>query len=182
MAPRYADLARATQQRTGIPTILLDGALADIPHSIRILGGILHREGRAETLATFAEAVLALPRAQRHPRVVYARGADGLTVAGPGTDVTAVFTRLGWEVLAPDGNGTFRPSSIAAIAALDPDVLIFSDPAMREAVVHGDAWRAVRAVREGHALVAPALPFGWVEGRPRSTACSGSRGWAAEIR
>jgi iron complex transport system substrate-binding protein len=166
VSPRYSDLAKATQQRTGIPTILLDGALADIPHAIRTLGGILHREGRAETLATFAEAVLALPPTQRHPRVVYARGADGLTVAAPGTDVMAVFTRLGWEVLAPDGNGAFRPSSIAAIAALDPGVLIFSDPAMREAVVHGDAWRAVRAVREGHALVAPALPFGWVEEPP----------------
>ena len=70
-----------------------------------------------------------------HPRVLYARGADGLTVAAPGTDVTAVFTRLGWQVLAPDGEGTFRTSSIEAIQALDPDVLIFSDPAMRDTLV-----------------------------------------------
>ena len=31
VSPRYADLAQATQQRTGIPTILLDGSLAKIP-------------------------------------------------------------------------------------------------------------------------------------------------------
>jgi iron complex transport system substrate-binding protein len=167
VSSRYADLARATQQKTGVPTILLDGALAEIPHVLRTLGGILHREGRAETLAMFAEAVLTLPATQSaHPRVVYARGADGLMVAAPGTDVTEVFTRLGWQVVAPDGSGTFRPSSIDAIRALDPDMLIFSDPAMRDVVVHVDAWRAVRAVREGHALVAPSAPFGWLEEPP----------------
>jgi len=167
ISPRYADLARTTQQQTGIPTILLDGSLTEIPHVVRLLGGILHREGRAETLANFAEALLALPTApSTHPRLVYARGADGLTVAAPGTDVTGVFTHLGWQVLAPDGNGTFRPSSIDAIRALDPDMLIFSDPAMRETILHDDAWRTVRAVREGHALVAPSQPFGWLEEPP----------------
>src|ERR1019366_3530066 len=148
VSPRYADLAKTTQQRTGIPTILLDGSLAETPHVVRVLGDILHREGRAETLATFAEALLALPvTPNTHKRVVYARGADGLTVAAPGTDVTEVFTRLGWQVLAPDGSGPFRSSNIEAIHALDPDIVIFSDPAMRDGVMHDDAWRAVRAVR-----------------------------------
>jgi iron complex transport system substrate-binding protein len=167
VSPRYTGLAQTTQQRTGVPTILLDGSLAEIPRVIRLLGGILHREGRAETLASFAEALLALPVAQTaHPRVLYARGADGLMVAAPGTDVTEVFTRLGWQVVAPDGEGPFRQSSIEAIRALDPDILNFSDPAMRDAVMHANAWRAVRAVRDGHVSVAPSLPFGWLEEPP----------------
>jgi iron complex transport system substrate-binding protein len=167
LSPRYADLARTTQEKTGVPTILLDGSLTEIPHVVRLLGGILHRQGRAETLATFAEALLAMPATQAvHPRVLYARGADGLTVAAPGTDVTEVFARLGWQVLAPDGQGTFRRSSIDAIRVLDPDILIFSDPAMRDAVMHDDAWRTVRAVRAAHVLVAPGLPFGWIEEPP----------------
>jgi len=167
VSSRYADLARTTQQQTGIPTILLDGSLTEIPHVLRLLGGVLHREGRAETLANVAEALLVLPATHNtHPRVVYARGADGLTVAAPDTDVTEVFTRLGWQVLAPAGNGTFRQSSIDAIRALDPDMLIFSDPAMRETLMRDVAWRAVRAVRDGHALVAPSLPFGWLEEPP----------------
>jgi iron complex transport system substrate-binding protein len=167
ISPRYADLARTMQQRTGIPTILLDGSLTEIPRVVRLLGATLHREGRAETLANFAEALLVLPAASgAHPRVVYARGADGLTVAAPGTDVTEVFTHLGWQVLAPGGSGTFRSANIDAIRTLDPDLLIFSDPAMRVTILHDDAWRAVRAVREGHALVAPSLPFGWLEEPP----------------
>jgi iron complex transport system substrate-binding protein len=166
VSPRYADLAQATQERTGIPTLLLDGALDKIPETVRRLGAVLHKEDRAETLARFAEALLSLPAPTARRRVLYARGADGLTVAAPGTDVTAVFARLGWQVLAPDGEGTFRASSIEAIRALDPDVLIFSDPAMRETLSHSDAWKTVRAVRDGHALVSPALPFGWVEEPP----------------
>ena len=167
VSPRYADLAQKTQQRTGIPTILLDGSLSEIPHVFRTLGAILHREERAETLATFAEALLALPATPNtHPRVLYARGADGLTVAAPGTDVTEVFTHLGWQVLAPDGQGSFRTSSIDAIRTLDPDILIFSDPAMQNTVMHDAAWRTVRAVREAHVFVDPGLPFGWVEEPP----------------
>jgi iron complex transport system substrate-binding protein len=166
VSPRYAELAQATQERTGIPTLLLDGALDKIPETFRRLGAVLHRAERAETLARFAEALLSLPASTTHPRVLYARGADGLTVAAPGTDVTAVFTRLGWQVLAPDGEGTFRTSSIEAIRALDPDLLIFSDPAMRDTLARADAWKTVRAVRDGHAMVSPALPFGWIEEPP----------------
>jgi iron complex transport system substrate-binding protein len=167
VSPRYFDLAEKTQQRTGIPTLLFNGALDQIPRVMREVGTILHREARAETLAVFAEALLMLPEEQAtHPKVLYARGTDGLTVTAPDTDVTEVFTRLGWKVLAPDGQGTFRTSSVEAINALDPDILIFSDPAMRETLAHNDAWKTVRAVREGHVHVAPAQPFGWVEEPP----------------
>jgi iron complex transport system substrate-binding protein len=166
VSPRYAELAQATQDHTGTPTLLLDGALARIPETFRKLGAILHREDRAETLARFAEAVLSLPAATTHPRVLYARGADGLMVAAPGTDVTEVFTRLGWQVVAPEGQGTFRPSSVEAIGVLDPDLLIFSDPAMHATLAQSAAWKTVRAVREGHATVSPSLPFGWVEEPP----------------
>jgi iron complex transport system substrate-binding protein len=166
VSPRYADLAQATQQRTGIPTILLDGSLTKIPDVMRTLGHILHREDRAETLARLAEALLALPVPTGHPKMLYARANDGLTAAAPDTDVTEVFTRLGWKVIAPEGKGTFRATSIEAIRTLDPDMLIFSDPAMRETVEKSAAWKTVRAVREGRALVAPSLPFGWVEEPP----------------
>jgi iron complex transport system substrate-binding protein len=166
VSPRYADVARATQQRTGIPTILLDGDMAKIPDTLRKLGVILHREGRAEVLARFAEALLALPVPAAHPKVLYARGADGLTVAAPDTDVTEVFKRLGWQVVAPSGQGTFRSSSIDAIRTLDPDMLVFADPAMRETIAQSEAWKTVRAVREGHVLISPSLPFGWVEEPP----------------
>lgn len=167
VSPRYADLARATQQRTGIPTILLDGSLAQIPQAFRMLGVALHREDRAEVLANFAAALLALPTpGGKNPRVLCARGPDGRTVLAPDTDLTEVFARLGWQVVAPAGQGPFRGASMDDIRALDPDILVFSDPAMRQTLAQSDAWRALRAVRDGHAFIAPSLPFGWVEEPP----------------
>jgi iron complex transport system substrate-binding protein len=77
-----------------------------------------------------------------------------------------VFTRLGWRVVAPDGQGTFRTADIAAIRALDPDRLVFADPAMGAVVAGSADWQTVRAVRQGHVLVAPSLPFGWIEEPP----------------
>jgi iron complex transport system substrate-binding protein len=166
VGPRYVQTAVNTQQNTGIPTLLLDGKLTMIPAVLRTLGNALHREDRAETLARLSEAILALPDTPA-PRgtVVYARGADGLAVAAPGTGATEVFALLGWKVLAPDGQGTFRHARVEDILALDPDLLVFADPAMR-ATVGSEPWRSLRAVREHHVLIAPSLPFGWVDGPP----------------
>ena len=102
-------------QKTGIPTLLFSGSLDNIPRVVREVGALLHREARAETVAAYAEAILALPVKPfaawvgAHPRVLYARGADGLTVTAPNTDVTEVFhASAGWQVMiAPNGQGTF---------------------------------------------------------------------------
>ena len=167
VSSRYSELARATERRTGIPTILLDGSLGNIPSAFRTLGAVLHRQARAEQLARFAEALLNLAtHPDTTPRVLSARGADGLTVDAPDTDVTEVFTHLGWRVVAPPGRGTFRLASMSELRALNPDILVFSDPAMTNTLGRSGEWQSLQAVREGRALVAPALPFGWTDEPP----------------
>jgi iron complex transport system substrate-binding protein len=167
IAPRYVDLAKATQQHTGIPTVLLDGSLAEVPRVFRQLGSILHREKRAETLANFTEALLALPkRPGASLRVVCARGSDGLILVAPGTDLAETFTRAGWQLVAPPGQGQSRQASLDDIRELDPDAIVFTDPAMRATITQSEAWRALRAVRDGRAFVAPDMPFGWLDEPP----------------
>jgi iron complex transport system substrate-binding protein len=132
-----------------------------------VLGNVLHREERAETLARFSEALLALPqRPATSLRVVCARGLDALTVVVPGSDLAETFARAGWQIVAPKGEGPSRAATMADIRALDPDVIVFTDPAMRTALAESKAWRSQRAVREGHAFVAPSLPFGWIDEPP----------------
>jgi iron complex transport system substrate-binding protein len=167
VSPRYADLAKSTQQRTGIPTLLLDGSLSEIPHVVRLLGSILHREQRAKILARFSEALLASPQRPATPlRVICARGPDGLTEVAPGSDLVETFAHAGWQIVAPEGKRPSRQATLADIRALDPDVIVFTDPAMRSTLAEAESWRSLRAVREGHALVAPSLPFGWVDEPP----------------
>jgi iron complex transport system substrate-binding protein len=166
VSPRYKQLAEDTQKKTGIPTLLFDGALDQIPSVARSLGLILHQAEQAEAVARVAEAILALPvPAESHPSVYYARGADGLQATAPNTDVTAIFARLGWRVVAPDGTGTFRPTTVDTIRTLDPDIIILADPEAKDVLAKAP-WTGLRAVRESHAYVAPREPFGWIEEPP----------------
>ncbi len=170
VSPRYVALDEGIQARTGVPTILLDGSLSRAPETLVALGAVLHREARAALLARVARQVLdAVPRtAGKSTTVVVARGADGLDVAAPGTGATEVFAVLGWTVLAPPGEGPIRHApGVGAIAALDPDVVVFQDQGMRGVVASNPSWRALRAVRDGRSFVAPSLPFGWF-GEPPS--------------
>jgi iron complex transport system substrate-binding protein len=167
ISPRYAQLIEAVQTKTGIPAALVDGALPKTPQVLRALGVALHREDRGELLARQAEAILAaVPVAPgAAPRVYYGRGPDGL-VGTPGSGAGEVFALLGWQVLTPQASGTPSRTSIEAIAALDPDVLVFQSAGMRKAVAESPQWRALRAVREHHAYVAPDVPFGWLDEPP----------------
>jgi iron complex transport system substrate-binding protein len=165
--PRYAQIIEAVQAKIGIPAVLLDGALPKTPRVLRALGAALHRVDRAELLARQAEAILASVRAPRGaaPRVYYGRGPDGL-VGSPGAGAAEVFALLGWTALTPPGSGTPSRTSIEAIQALDPDVIIFQSAGMRKVVADSPQWRALRAVRDRHAYVSPDAPFGWLDEPP----------------
>ncbi len=170
---RYIELAEKTQDATKIPTILLDGRLAYTPLALRLVGKVLHREARAEELARLAEGVLASVGPHRDGvRVVYVHGPDGTEVAVPHGPNSELMEFLGWTLLAPPAEpgarpgGAFRAASVAQIAALDPDMIFFASEAMRAHVAASPEWRALRAVREHHAWVAPSAPFGWMEGPP----------------
>jgi iron complex transport system substrate-binding protein len=166
VSPKYKQLAQDTQKKTGIPTLLFDGALDQIPAVARTLGKILHQPEQAEAVARVAEAILALPMPEEtHPSVYYARGADGLQATAPNTDVTAVFARLGWRVVASDGTGTFRPATVDALRTLDPDIIILADPEAKDVLTKAP-WSELRAVRNSHAYIAPREPFGWIEEPP----------------
>jgi len=170
VTPAYIDLAKKTRETLGVPTILLDGSLAKAPEVLLGLGHALHRDARAEDLARLVAkelAAVSAPAPGAKPRgVVYVRGVESLRAVAPDVGASEVFTLGHWNVLSPPGSGSFRPVTLEQIAALDPDELIFSDERMRRVVAMSEAWRALRAVREGHAYIAPAVPFGWIEEPP----------------
>ena len=53
---------------------------------------------------------------------------------------------LGWQVVAPPGEGPSRQASFDDIRALDPDVIVFTDPAMRATLA---AFRSVAVAARG---------------------------------
>jgi iron complex transport system substrate-binding protein len=167
ISSRYTQVIEGVQDKTGIPAVLFDGALSKVPQVMRAVGIALHRRNRAELLAQEAEAILAAVPALRGtpPRVYYGRGPNGL-VGSLGSGAAEVFAMLGWQVVSPEAKGTPSRTSIESIGALDPDVVIFQNAGMRKVVADSLLWRALRAVREHHAYVAPDVPFGWLDEPP----------------
>ena len=123
----YVAQAEAVQAASGIPTVLLDGSLDDIPATLRTLGAALGVADRAEELAAHAEATLAevdatlarVPQDMR-PRVYLARGSDGLQSGGPGSINAEIIARAGAVNVVDTGEGRnlvdVTPGEIAAWA------------------------------------------------------------------
>jgi iron complex transport system substrate-binding protein len=165
--PGYIQAAIRLQAATNTPSILLDGKLDAIPATLRSLGHALHREARAEALAEMAEAMLLTTPSHASGSIVVIRGATGDQALVPGGGNSELIDRLGFKMLAPATPGrTFRKVTPADVAALDPDTILFLDPAMRAVLAAHPEWRSLRAVREHHAWAVPSEPFGWVEGPP----------------
>ena len=168
----YVALAEKVTAATGLPYALIDGRLDKSGTSLRMLGDMLGHRERADALAVYAEKtlemiddVLVKVPPDKRPRVFVARGPDGLQSAVKGSGLTEVVERVGAFNVAQAAGGSMpgRGGTIEAtpaqIAAWNPDVVVALDK---------PAYKAMRQALPGtKALLAPALPWGWL-GEPPS--------------
>jgi iron complex transport system substrate-binding protein len=174
VAPIYASLADRVQQQTGIPYLLLDGALARTPALYRQLGDILGANAAAEPLARYAADLLALvksrvayvPQAQR-ARVYYARGPEGLETGLAGSINAEMLDVVGAINVAATGEkrniATVSPEQILI---WNPEYVVTIDPRFYRGVWTDPVWEEVQAVREKRVFLAPSKPFGWFDSPP----------------
>lgn len=169
----YADLAERVQQQTGVPYVLIDGALPALPQSIRQMADVLGVPDRGEELATYAEAALAeadallaeVPEDQR-PKVYFARGAEGVETAGTGSINAEIIPRVGGRnVIEAAGRGlaTVSPEQVQALA---PDVILATDRNFAEKVGEMPEWQGIPAVRDHRVYLVPSAPFGFIDSPP----------------
>ncbi len=174
IAATYVSLADRVRAQTGLPVLLLDGTLRNIPQTYRLLGEILDRPQAADELARLAGTILASAedsaaslRAKGRPSVLYVRGPRG-TEAGLAGSITAEIMEFAGAENVARGDGGSSMAQISAEQALtwDPDWLIGIDPAFAAFAMQDPVWRLLRAVREGRFVIAPTLPYGWVDFPP----------------
>lgn len=173
--PVFVSLVERVQQQTGLPTLLLDGALAKIPETYRLLGRILGRAEAGEARAVEAERIIAAARdaaealrARGRPRVLYVRGPRGLETGVAGSINTEIIEFAGAENVAASalGAGSLVQISMEQVFAWNPDWVIAIHPGFLETIAADRLWAAVPAVRAGRVALAPGLPFGWVDFPP----------------
>jgi len=175
IGPTYVSLANRVREQTGLPVLLLDGRLPNIPQTYRLLGDILDRRDAAAVRAAAAERILAMAddgaamlRARFRPRVLYARGPRGTETGTAGSINTEIIEFAGAQnVAAGDiGAGSLATFSSEQALAWDPDWVIGIHPDFPGFARQDPVWRSLRAVREGRLVLAPSVPYGWVDFPP----------------
>lgn len=174
VTPERAALADQLQQQTGVPVVLVDDSMTRIPSVLRSVGAILGVKDRAEDLAVYAEHAvdalrgrLLIQPSQPRPRVYYARGANGLETALPGSPAGEFLDEAGAiNVAAPLGRDQRAQVTVDQVRGWAPDIIIAEQRSFYNAVRRDPAWRQVAAVREGKVYLAPESPFGWVDDPP----------------
>lgn len=175
VGPTYVSLADRVREQTGLPVLLLDGRLPHIPETYRLLGAILDRRDAANERAAAAARILAAAadtavtlRARGRPRVLYARGPRGTETGLAGSINTEIIEFAGAENVAASGLGAGSLANFSSEQALvwDPDWVIGIHPDFPAFARQDPVWRSLRAVRAGRLVLAPSLPYGWVDFPP----------------
>jgi iron complex transport system substrate-binding protein len=154
----------AVQRRTGVPGIILDGALSRIPEMYRRLGAALGVKERGDRLGDVAERFLAKYKgALSSPapvRVYLACSADGYV---PCLEDASGGEQLRWlggtNVAGTRAAAPRRPLTAAEIQAMNPHVVVANGPVAR---LRADpAWQGIEAVKAGRVYEWPSLPYSW---------------------
>lgn len=183
----YVSTLRRASEQTGLPTVLIQGRVAEHAAQLRTVGRLLgvperaaHLAGQADQAIALAERVRASVPLHRRPRVYYGRGVGGLETGLAGSiNVELLDFCAGRNVAADAGQGSLTRVSLEQILAWDPEVIVTQDGAFARSALADPLWRSIAAVRAGRVHCAPALPFGWLDGPPGVNRLIGVR-WLLE--
>ena len=173
--PTYVSLADRVQQQTGVPYLLFDGSLSQIPRAYIAAGDALGVGERARELARYAEELLgaidgrlAHVPGEKRPLVYYARGPRGLQTGLKGSINVESLERIGARNVAAErmGPGGIVTVSPEQLLAWNPEVVITIESDFSTAARSDVIWKGVKAVRDGRLYVAPTEPFPWLDFPP----------------
>jgi iron complex transport system substrate-binding protein len=174
VSPEAAALADGVQQQTGIPCVVLDGGIQQIPDTLSTVGNMLGVGERGEDLANSARQAidnlrgrLLITSATERPLVYYGRGADGLETGLAGSQVMAAIDQAGVINLAARlGAGQLTRVTRDQIYGWNPFIIIAQERSFYNSLERNPEWRRLDAVAKKRIYLAPTLPFGWIDDPP----------------
>lgn len=166
-----ASMAERVRRQTGLRCELLDGRLPGSAALLRQAGALLGAAERGERLAREAERILGEVEAARSrlagTRVYLARGSDGLETGRAGSLNAEALEIVGARnVAAVTGPGGLLRVSLEQVLAWDPEVVLTQDPDFARTAASDPVWRTAADGRARRVLLAPAVPFGWIDAPP----------------
>ncbi|WP_145679756.1 iron ABC transporter substrate-binding protein [Azospirillum brasilense] len=188
-APTFVSLADRVQEQTRVPTLLIDGHLADSARAFRTLGALMGVAERVEELARYAETTLAEVRRRfdgvpedKRLKVYMARGPRGLQTGIRGSINVEALDVAGVRNVAAEnlGNGGLVNVSMEQVLAWQPDAIVTIDRGFYESVWTDPLWQGVKAVRDRRVYLSPGLPFTWIDSPPAANRLLGLR-WLGAV-
>jgi iron complex transport system substrate-binding protein len=174
LSPPTIALADRIQQKTGVPYILLDDSIQQMPEMLREVGPIVGAGDHGLAVASYAyhaiEALrgqLLISSATDRPLVYYGRGSDGLETGLPGSPAISDVDQAGViNVAAGLGRGGLARVTRGQIFSWNPQIIVAQDRSFYNALLRDLQWRGLAAVRSKRVYLAPADPFGWIDDPP----------------
>jgi iron complex transport system substrate-binding protein len=161
----YVSALEAITGRTGIPGIILDGTLTNVPAVYRRLGSALGVPARGELLAAEAERIIRKYQdtlADKGVKVYLACSRDGTLPCVEGHSSGEATTLLGAiNVAGTTETAPNRPLAIEEIRQVAPDFIIAANSSSVAALRADPGWREIQAVAAGRIYAPPELPFNW---------------------
>ncbi|MCL2883757.1 MAG: ABC transporter substrate-binding protein, partial [Coriobacteriia bacterium] len=181
-APTASDVSDANdlQQQTGIPVVLISGALNDSDATYTFLGALLGKPDQAKLLADYCDQALAavdsavaqVPDDQK-VTLYYAEGPDGLQTEPTNSSHAEAFITAGANDVAvvADGSGVGMSAvSLEQVINWNPDVIIAWSADIRggaDDIIRTDStWSSIQAVQDGRVYTMPNTPFAWCDRPP----------------
>lgn len=166
----YLSIAKEFSEKTGIPYILIQGAIEDTPEQLEILGALLGQQRHGQQLAQAAQDVLDYVAAKREtstfkaPRIYLARSATGLETGAAQSIHSEIVRLVGATNVAEDLDSTgLVQVSMEQVLVWDPEVILTQDKSFYQNVYDNPLWQDVPAVRNKQVLFVPSVPFGWLD-------------------
>lgn len=163
------------QEQVGIPVILIEANLDQIPDAYRTLGEVLNAADRGNELGDYCEEVITDAREKaasipEEDRVqVYYGQDDGLSTILSGTIHSQIYELVGAEIVVSADNAQVQQGggtiSMEQLMAWDPDVIMFVDGSVYDTVGDDATWSALTAIQNGTYYEIPVEPYNWL-GRP----------------
>ena len=160
----YVAALEAISARTGVPGIILDGSLENVPTVYRRLGAALGVAERGERLATEAERLIGKFRgtlANPPVRLYLACSPNGLTPCVDGHSSGEAAALLGAVNVGGKLGEPRRPLTLDEIRERAPDVVIAANASAAESLRAAPDWQGLAAVAAGRVYAPPDLPFNW---------------------
>ena len=162
-------------EKLNVPTIaLMYGSMEALQNGIRVIGQVLGKEERAESLIAFQRDTMgyfdgkkAVLEGLEKPKVLYFHDPSDLKVYSGGALNTMMIETAGGVNVAKDLSGESTPVTMEQIAAWDPDFVILSNfSPIQPDDLYGDRlagqnWMNIKAVREGRVYKAPIGIYRW---------------------